>query len=352
MRLALLLLVACASPRVATPSPPHTDVPAFHVESLGAGIYVFIYPDANAIVSGNTLVVIGDDGVLVVDSGHFPTRAEQIVAQIRQWTRAPVRYLVNTHWHSDHSAGNGVFQRAFPGLAIVATEVTRTSMIANPESRKQIDDVLALAASGKGTSGKPFDEATKRYIARIVPELRAFLPEVVRVDHVPPTVTFTERMTIYLGKREVQLRFLGRGNTGGDAIVYVPDAKLVATGDLLVAPIPYAIGSFIGEWITTLRALREIPAQTIVPGHGPVMHDDTYLDRTIEILAAVKTQVDAAVAQGRTLDETLHQVNIDALRGAFVHDDASLDQFDRLFFKTAVTRAYREATSGPLHDED
>lgn len=84
-------------------------------------------------------------------------------------------------------------------------------------------------------------------------------------------------MTIELGGRKVEISFLGRGNTSGDAVIYVPDATVLIAGDLRVAPTPFAIGSFIDEWIVTMKALAAIDATTIVPGHGSVEHDKQYM---------------------------------------------------------------------------
>ena len=84
-------------------------------------------------------------------------------------------------------------------------------------------------------------------------------------------------MTLRLGKRDVQVMFLGRANTAGDAVVYVPDAKVLATGDIVVHPFPFAFQSYIGEWARVLRKMEAMDAIAIVPGHGPVMRDKAYL---------------------------------------------------------------------------
>lgn len=349
------------SPTPAQPVPaadPAPGVPAFHVEAVGRDLYALIYPETNgAIVSGNSLVVIGDAGVLVVDSSHFPTRARQMIEQIRRWTDRPVRWLINTHWHPDHNAGNGVFLRAFPGLEIISTTATRDDIVELLPKKEltpaQIDGFLADTRRGTDAAGKPFSEAERRYRAKVAAELVGFGPELRAAEHSAPNATFTGERVIDVGHRVVRVAFLGRGNTAGDAIVQVPDARLVATGDLVVHPVPYPFGSFIGEWIATLGRLRAIDAATLVPGHGPVMHDPGFLDLTIELLRETRAQVDATVAAGKSLDETLAGVRLDALRARFVGDDPDrAGFFDHGYLPTAVRRAYREAASGPLHDQD
>src|ERR1051326_7542518 len=234
---------------------------------LAEGVYAFVSAaGGEAIVTGNSLVVIGEDAVLVVDSGHIPSLTARQIAQIRKWTEKPVRYLVNTHWHPDHNAGNGLYQKAFPGVQIISTAATRQAIeqvLPKKElNEKQIDEYSAIARKGTTPDGKALREDSLAYWKKVSVELEAFRPELKAADHALPNSTFTDQMTVYLGKREVRILFLGRGNTAGDAVVYVPDSKVLATGDLLVHPVPYPFGSFIGEWITTLKRLEGIDAAT------------------------------------------------------------------------------------------
>jgi glyoxylase-like metal-dependent hydrolase (beta-lactamase superfamily II) len=156
-----------------------------------------------------------------------------------------------------------------------------------------------------------------------------------------------------LGKREVQVMFLGRGNTAGDAVIYVPDSKVLMTGDLVVYPVPYPFGSFFGEWIETMRKLEAIDATVIVPGHGPVMHDKKYIALNIELLEATQAQAADALKRGLTVDQAIKAADFSALRKQFVGDNPERAfGFDQGYVPTAITRAYREAKNGPLHDED
>jgi cyclase len=145
---------------------------------------------------------------------------------------------------------------------------------------------------------------------------------------------------------------LGRGNTAGDAVVYVPDAKVLAAGDLLVAPTPFAFGSYIREWPRTLDALAAIDATTIVPGHGPIMHDFSYAHHVRDALLEIDAQVTAAVAQGKTLEEAQAAVKLDAVAGGFAApgDEYRARAFEGAFVAPAVERAYQEA-KGALEDE-
>ena len=117
--LALLLAAAALAP-------DYEQLIAYDTVQVAPGVTAFMPRRTDtAIVSGNSIAVFGDDGVLVVDSGHFPEATRRMIAQIRKVTKKPVRWLVNTYWHSDHNHGNRLYQQAFPGMAIIGTEATR-----------------------------------------------------------------------------------------------------------------------------------------------------------------------------------------------------------------------------------
>lgn len=328
---------------------------------VGPGIFAFVSPETNGpIPSGNVVAVVGEDGVLVVDSGRFPTLARQIVAEIRQKTDKPVRYLVHTHWHLDHIVGDGVFREAFPGMAVVATTFTRRKMIEKQvpylKDIVKTDDgyiqyLEECVASGKSRDGSPMPEEVRSYLRSQIADIRLELEELAGAGVVEPDLTFERELRVHLGKREVRIAFLGKGNTAGDTVVIVPDAKVVVTGDLLVSPVPYGYGSHPGAWIETLKALTAIDAAAIVPGHGEVMRDWSYAKKVATVLEAIRDQVGLQVREGATLEQTQERVDLGSFRKSFA--GASFERgaaFDDFFVRSAVERAYQEA-KGAMAEE-
>jgi cyclase len=211
---------------------------------LADGIYAFISPEATgAFVSGNSVLIVGADGALVVDSGHVPSLARRMIADITRLTDKPVRFLVNTHWHPDHVSGNSLYRQQWPAVAIVSApstqfELTRSDSLYHDltEMNKYMPMLEQALASGKGQGGKPLSDGERAYCAQVLTEAKFMYPELKQTPHAPPTVTFERCMTVDLGGCKVEISSLGRSNTGGDAVIYVPDAKVLMTGDLLVAP--------------------------------------------------------------------------------------------------------------------
>jgi cyclase len=335
----------------------------YDLQKISDGVYSFIAPESDSgVVQSNCTVIIGEDAVLVVDTGQFPTLAERMVADIKQITSKPVRYIVNTHWHFDHVWGNGVFRVAYPGVAIISTEYARELVesespkyIANQPATntKQAADLRKLVADGKLTDGRALTDETKKSLNHSADTLERINKEIALTINTPPTIGFEKELTINLGKREVKVMWLGRANTGGDAIVWVPDAKLLMTGDTVVYPAPFAFGSYMSEWPVTLQKMIDLNPAIIIPGHGIVMRDTSYLKTLIEVFQALFAQVKAAAAQGLSLDEIRKQVTMEDYEQrfeSFATTDLMRRNGFRGFLGGAIDRAYQEAT-GKLKPE-
>lgn len=355
--LAMSLLGAARAARAEFPA-----AKSYELVQVGDGVYAFISPESNTpVVSGNTLAVVGEEGVLVVDSGNFPTLARRMVADIRRLTTQPVRYLVHTHWHPDHLMGDSAFQDAFPGLVVLSTDFTRARIgdSAPKYVRGTIEKGAAYAEtlraqvrSGKEQDGSPMEPAAKTLYEKAIADIEVAVPEFRLSRPVLPDATFDRTLSVFLGRREVRVFFLGRANTGGDAVIYVPDAKVLATGDVIVLPTPYSFGSYPGEWIEVLRKVMAIDAAVLVPGHGPVMRDHAYPKLLVELLESVRAQAGEAVRQGASLEETRKRVDLDGFRKRFAGDDPERRRaFQDGFVVPGVDRAWQEA-KGAFAPED
>jgi glyoxylase-like metal-dependent hydrolase (beta-lactamase superfamily II) len=208
------------------------------VTKLAEGIYTIRHKDApDTFPQGNTTVVIGEREVLVVDSCYLPSSAREDIADIRRWTDKPVRYLVNTHWHFDHTMGNGTYAAAFPGLSIVAhIETARQSSGYNPgwfaRFPKRGERMQQILDAGKDGNGKVLTEGDRKEYAEAIAGLEPVQKEFAAITDRSPNLTFDSELRLDLGNREVQIKWLGRGNTAGDAIIFLPKEKMIMTGDL------------------------------------------------------------------------------------------------------------------------
>jgi cyclase len=347
--IASLTLVAAAAPALA-------QLQTMEVTKLADGVYGAIYSEmVRDPVQSNSLIIIGDDGVCVVDAHYTPSAARATIAEIRKLTPLPVRFVVTTHWHDDHIFGNQEYRAAFPGVQFVAHQEVRTSMVAKALEHQQslvksysaaIPRAETRLASGLGRDGKPLTADERADLVFMLPIYRAYLEDFSAVTIVLPTITFDKEITLRLGSREVQVRSFGAGNTKGDAVIYLPKDRIVAVGDLVVYPVPFIYGGFPASWVEVMRAVRELRPETIVPGHGPVMRDFAYFDRVTALMQSMAGQAKAAVARGLTLEETRKAFDLAAFRDQFIQGkEAREGTFTASIINSGIEAAYTEAKS-------
>lgn len=227
------ILFAILIPWLAAVAQTQTD---FTLKKVGDGVYAAINPDGGKAGS-NAGFVVGDKAVLVVDTFIAAEPAQQLLAEIRKVTNLPIRYVVNTHYHLDHTGGNAVFAEA--GATLIAHRNVREW---------------------------EHTENLKFFGPNPQPEQRA------RVEGLAlPDVVYDDALDVYLGARRVEVNYM-LGHTGGDSVVFVPDANVVFTGDLMwTHRLPNLIDASTGRWIETLDTLlREHPKATFVSGHADV----------------------------------------------------------------------------------
>jgi glyoxylase-like metal-dependent hydrolase (beta-lactamase superfamily II) len=334
--LSLLALLTAAGPAFGAPP----DSNQRQVTRLAEGVYSIQHQKLNdGSPSGNTTVVIGDRVVFVVDSCYLPSSAREDIAQIRQWTNKPVGYLLNTHFHNDHNNGNKTYIDAFPALAIIAHEETKKDMdLIQPgnieRAPQQAAATIAALKQGKLPNGRVLSDDEKKQVQELLPGLEKREAEFRTMVYQPPTLVFTDQLVIDLGNREVQVKHLGRGNTPGDTIAYLPKEKILVAGDLLVHPIPYTYDGYPAEWAQTLQSMAQLDFETIVPGHGPVLHGKAYLYLVSDLLKSAIEQLRARIRQighpgFHRLDDVKDAVDLTPFRIKFAGDDKDLQaEFD------------------------
>lgn len=327
---------------------------------VAPGVHLFVTPPYGDVgLDGNSVAIVGRDGVLVFDANGTPSAAAKVLAEIRKLTGAPIRYLVISHWHWDHWYGAEVYRDAFPDLKIVAHEKTR-AMMAGPAiefnrpglERELPEYVRGLEAAEKAEpAGSPRLADLRHRLA----DARFFLNEKKAVRHTLPDTTFTEKLEVDLGGRKVQVLHHAPAVTPGDAFLFLPEEKLLVTGDLLVNPISFALSSYPAGWIATLERLDALDARLIVPGHGEPLRDESHLHATLELLRLLAREGKAAREAGLDVDAAKEKIlrleSLLALRAKITGGAPSIGAaFDVQLVDWFLHRVYDEL-AGPLGDE-
>jgi cyclase len=207
---------------------------------------------------GNVAVLVTSEGLVMVDD-KFDRDHDAIMASIKSFTNQPVKYILSTHYHEDHSGGNTKF---LPTADVISTQNARTNILEHKQSN---------AAPGVS----------------------------------PARIVFTTETAVFLGGKEVRAKYFGRGHTNGDAIIYFPALKTIHTGDMMAGTSPlidYNGGGSLVEWSKTLDAAMKLDFDTVIPGHGAVTNKAglmTYRNNVEKL----RTQVSGLIKQGKSQDD-------------------------------------------------
>jgi cyclase len=244
---------------------------------------------------GNIGASVGDDGILLIDDDSAPL-ADKIQAALRGITDKPVRFVINTHYHGDHTGGNAYFQKQGP-------------IIAHDNVRKRME-----SGGVTGNGGSMHFEAK--------PQPKDALP----------VVTYDHALTLYLNGEDIRLLHFPSGHTDGDSIIFFPKSKVVHMGDEFVTHFPFvdveAGGSLNGMIDAVENVIAQVPADVkVIPGHGQVSSLDD-LRAYVTMLKATRDAVAHAVKDGKTLDQMKQAKILDPWKkysGEFVSEDAFLE---------------------------
>ena len=291
--------------------------PAYEFRQITNDVYTAMETGAMN-VGANTPIIITDDEVLIVDSHITPASARALLEELRQITDKPVRYVINTHYHFDHAHGNQVFG---PEVTIIGHEFTR---------RMLLSDVLQQRTYQFFTAGVPqeIDELKRRAADEPDPAERrrledqayvqeAYLGDLDEVRPTPPNVTLRTALSLFRGDREIQLLFFGRGHTGGDVVVYLPEERILCTGDLVGPGLSYMGDGHVSEWADTLGALLALDFETVLPGHGEPFTGREPIRNLRAYLEDLWTQVSGFHAQGVSVQQAAERVDMTGHRDAY-----------------------------------
>lgn len=303
----------------------------FDLVKISENVYAAVAAPSGDAVS-NSGFVITDRWVCVFDSHLTADAARELIGEIRKVTSLPIRYLINSHFHGDHTHGN----QAFPAdTEVIATHATWQNLLNKdlPQLQRyqQVlpDQIGGLKRDLKAaTSAQRAEEIRQELLQR-----EEFLDRIRDLELVLPGLTFDRTLSLRTLNKDVQVLFLGRGHTDGDATLWLAEEKILFAGDLVFhQALPNMNDGYSKDWIETLGLMGKMKAEVIIPGHGPV-GDDTMLAEFRDYLQDLRKNIKANMEKGQTLEDMLKNMTVPSKYKEF--------QFQQ-FFPGNVEKIYRE----------
>jgi cyclase len=338
---ALLLAVAAFVDRTADtlsaqgqrPAGTNFSGKAFRFNKVKEGVYHAIGTGALTVV-GNSTVIVNDRDVIVVDDHVSPAAAWVLLEEIKSITDKPVTTVINTHFHFDHAHGNQIFG---PDVQIIGHEFTRRALLDDPVSKplyQSFYNFKTMETQIETQRKRVASEQDAAVRAKLQTQLTANennLASQKELRPTPPNVTLTTQMTLHRGEREIQIRFLGRGHTAGDVVVYLPKEKAVITGDLLTSSTSNMSDSYPSEWAATLEELKKLDFDTVLPGHGEAFTDKAKIDYFQAYMRDVWTTVSALKKQGVPAEEAVKRADLSQHKQRFPNPAVPLIGVQRIY---------------------
>ena len=334
-RWSLVLGLVCLATTVSAQS--------FDIVPMADGVYAAI---GRAGVASNGAFIVTDDEVVVVDTHLRPSWAKDLIAEIKKVTDKPVRFVINTHWHNDHTQGNQAYVDVFGrNVEYLAQHTAREDIInkAIPSIQdslkaipQQIENWQKALAEGKDAQGNALTDQSRGQLQARIESQKSYLDELKQLQITLPTITFERSLILHRRGRTIHVYYLGKGHTRGDVVVYLPKEKVIITGDLLTSGIPFMRDAYPVEWVGTLEAVERLDWDSASPGHGGVQKGKDQIHYLIAYMKDLVAGVKDAVAKGMSLEDA--QKSIDLSKHA-----ANLPNF-RQSNAGAIERTWAEVT--------
>ena len=299
------------------------------VAKLAEGVYArVVRPDGPAVSNAGFIVL--DNEVLVYDTHATPEAGQTLLSAIGAVTSKPVRYIVNSHFHPDHTHGNQVF--GAPILILSSTNARRDILQKDlPAMNRSLDVAQTQLARLRRELQRDHERQTS--LRDQIRQRQEFVDRMSKIKVLPPILTLDDRLTIRDATREIQVLNVGNGHTDGDVVLFLPRERIAFLGDLFFhRALPNTQDSFLLAWIATLDAILKLDADVFVPGHGPVGNREQ-VRQFLEYLQDLKGSVEPRVSRGDSMEEVLRDAQVPAKYASFDFQN---------FFPANVQRMYVE----------
>lgn len=288
----------------------------FDIQKVTDGVYCALAHPA-AITNCNAAIFINSQYVVVVDAHSKPSAAASLIAQIKkEVTNKPVRYLVNTHFHYDHTQGDAAYKAGGGKVEIIASETTKQLIVQNSRGRLKdsLDGVPKMMAALRTRLEKASSQSDKAFFQEQIRQLDAYQVEMKNFTPELPDITFAQSHVIKDSAQDLHIAFHGRAHTAGDVAVFSPQNRVVATGDMISGFLPAMGDGYPREWPRTINSVASLAAQQMLPGHGVVQPNHDRMIQLRDYIEDLTLRVEAGKKAGKTVAELQKSITVSSLK--------------------------------------
>lgn len=288
----------------------------FAIEKVADGVFAAL-AKPQVMINCNAAIFVNSDHVVVLDAHSKPSAAASLIKQIaREITTKPVRYLINSHFHWDHTQGDSAYKAKNPDVTIVASDTTKQliAQLGRNRAKESVDSVPKMIGDVQGQISKAKTPADRAYWQEQIRQLNAYRREMENYSPDLPTLTFAKSHILEDSAGDLHLEFHGRAHTAGDIVVFSPQKRVVASGDMISGFLPNMGDGYPSEWPGTIISVEKLAFDQTITGHGPVQHDRARIGQLRNYIEELTSRVVEGKKAGKPLAELQKAITVSSLK--------------------------------------
>lgn len=295
---------------------PGADSNLFEIQNVASGVY-FAHARPQALINCNAAIFERSKDVVVVDAHSKPSAAASLIQQIRrEVTAKPVRYVINSHFHWDHTQGNHAYRVAGGPIDFIATSATKKLMsdLAVARLKASVDSVAPQIEALRERASRSNSAGEKAFCAEQIRQMQAYQAEMKDYSPELPTITFDDSYLLQDPAFDLHLEFHGHAHTAGDVFVFCPQRRAMATGDASHCFLSFIADGFPHIWPGTIDKVARADFRFQLPGHGPFQSDRTVMTNQRNYIEELTGKVEEGKKAGLTVAEMQKRITVASLR--------------------------------------
>jgi cyclase len=295
---------------------PSSDPNLFDIQKVASGIY-FARARPQAMLNCNAAIFVRSKDVVVVDAHSKPSAAASLIGQMkREITTKPVRYVINTHFHWDHTQGNHAYRLTGEKVDFIASAATGQLManLAVARMKASVGAVPQQIDALRDQAARSTSPGEKAFCADQVRQLQAYQAELEHYTLELPTITFEKSYLLQDPDHDLHIEFHGHAHTAGDVVVYCPQEHAIATGDVIHGSLPFIADGFPRIWPGTIDSIGAADFNTIMPGHAALQTGRTVMINLRNYIEELTGKVEEGKKAGLTVAEMQQRITVASLQ--------------------------------------